>query len=77
VALARGGQFGALFFEVEMDARAWHIHMARIYLAQAQHVRRYPQHSAWHATLLSWAAKRRLQAMACKPEPVQQELFGE
>jgi hypothetical protein len=60
-----------------MNDRAWHICMARTYLAQAQHVRQYPQHSAWHATLLSWVAKRRLQAMGCKPGPVQQDLFGD
>jgi len=60
-----------------MDARAWHIHMARTWLAEAAHKRRYPQHSAWHAQCLAFAAKRRLQAMACKPEPVQQQLFGD
>jgi hypothetical protein len=60
-----------------MNDRDWHIRMARTYLAQAQHVRQYPQHSAWHATLLLWVAKRRLQAMGCKPEPVQQDLFGD
>jgi hypothetical protein len=60
-----------------MNDRAWHIRMARTYLAQAQHVRQYPQHSAWHATLLSWVAKRRLQAMDCKPVPLQADLFEE
>jgi hypothetical protein len=59
------------------DVRDWHIRMARTYLAQAQHVRQYPQHSGWHATLLSWVAKRRLKAAACKTEPVQADLFGE
>jgi hypothetical protein len=60
-----------------MGEREWHIRMARTYLAQAIHIRRFPQHSAWHATLMSWVAKRRLQAMACKPEPTQADLFGE
>jgi hypothetical protein len=60
-----------------MSDREWNIHMARVYLAQAAHTRQYPQHSAWHAKLMSWVAKRRLQAMACKPEPTQADLFGE
>lgn len=59
-----------------MNGRDWHIRMARTYLAQAIAVRRFPQHSGWHATLMSWVAKRRLQAIACKPEPIQADLFG-
>jgi hypothetical protein len=59
-----------------MTARDWHIRMARTYLAQAMAVRRYPQHSGWHATLLAWTAKRRLQAAATPNEPVQQDLFS-
>lgn len=50
-----------------MSDRDWHVHMARCFLAQAAHIRRYPQHSGWHATLLSWAASRRRRA-AVKPE---------
>jgi hypothetical protein len=42
----------------EMSERDWHIRMARTFLAQAMHVRRYPQHSGWHATLFAWAASR-------------------
>jgi hypothetical protein len=62
-------------------------YMARAYLAQAAHVRRYPQHSAWHARLLEWAAKRRRQhaeslriereriAAPAITKPVQGDLF--
>lgn len=62
-----------------------HAYMARAYLAQAAHVRRNtPQHTGWHATLLQWAANRRLRhAEALKeaairatiPKPVQGDLF--
>lgn len=63
--------------------RAWHIRMARTFLAQAMAVRPFPQHSGWHATLLTWAANRRLKAAAIMPDipaiepakPVQGELF--
>jgi hypothetical protein len=54
--------------------RATHIHMARVFLAQARHVRPYPQHSGWRATLLLWAANRRRAAQS-KQEPEQGELF--
>jgi hypothetical protein len=60
-----------------MSDRNWHIRMARTYLAQAIAVRRQGIHHGWHATLMSWVAKRRLQAMACKPEPTQADLFSE
>jgi hypothetical protein len=36
--------------------------MARIYMAQARHVRHDPQHSWWHARLLRSAAQRRKEA---------------
>jgi hypothetical protein len=60
-----------------MSERNWHIHMARTWLAEAANRRRYPQHSGWHAQCLAFAAERRLQAAACKPEPAQQDLFGD
>jgi hypothetical protein len=50
--------------------RAWDIRMARIWLAQAAAVRRFPQHSAWHARCLQYAANRRRRAAG---EP---RLFG-
>lgn len=37
-----------------------HAHMARVYLAQARHIRiKQPQHAKWYWTLMSWAAARR------------------
>lgn len=54
-------------------SRADHIHQARVYLAQA----RATAHMNWKATLLKWAAARRLAAMNFRePEPAQQELFA-
>jgi hypothetical protein len=44
-------------------------YMARVYLAQARVNRHRP---AWHATLLRWAASRRLASMKPKQQP---ELF--
>ncbi|HDR9834247.1 TPA: hypothetical protein QDC51_000999 [Burkholderia multivorans] len=55
-----------------MSDRQMHIHMARVFLSQARAARR---HSGWHATLLRWAANRRLMATQNQPEPVQAELF--
>jgi hypothetical protein len=55
--------------------RDWHIRMARTYLAPAMVVRQRGIHHGWHATLMSWVAKRRVQAATIKPEPVQSELF--
>lgn len=60
-----------------MNDRAWNIHMARVYLAQAAHTRKFPQHSWWHAKLLEWAAKYRLKAAACTPQQTQIDLFGD
>jgi hypothetical protein len=45
-----------------MTSREWHIHLARVYLAQAANARRYPQHAWWHATLLRWVADQRRRA---------------
>ncbi|MBR8241082.1 hypothetical protein [Burkholderia multivorans] len=55
-----------------MNDREMHIHMARVFLNQARAARRHP---GWHATLLRWAADRRLLAAHNEPEPVQGELF--
>ncbi|VVE85170.1 hypothetical protein PSP31121_05114 [Pandoraea sputorum] len=46
------------------------IRMARVYLAQA---RQFRMHSAFHATLLAWAAARRRKAMNATG---QMELFA-
>lgn len=45
-----------------MTERELHVHMARVFLMQARASRR---HGAWHATLLRWAAQRRMRAMRC------------
>ncbi|MFD1558300.1 hypothetical protein ACFSHT_22165 [Paraburkholderia silviterrae] len=58
-----------------MSEREWHIHMAKIYLNQAMVVRRQGIHHGWHATLLRWAASRRLKAIAKPTEPAQLDLF--
>lgn len=39
-----------------LEGRALHVHMARVFLAQARASRR---HVGWHCTLLAWAAHRR------------------
>ncbi|WP_234775053.1 hypothetical protein [Paraburkholderia tropica] len=49
-----------------MTEREWHIHMARVHLFHARVSRHHP---GWHATLLRWAADRRIRA-ATPPEPV-------
>jgi hypothetical protein len=49
-----------------MTDRELHIHMARVFINQARARR---QHGRWHATLLRWAADRRLRAMT-KPNTV-------
>lgn len=43
------------------NERDRHIYMARIYLAQARHARE-KGHATYHATLLRWAARRRMAA---------------
>ncbi|WP_321867267.1 hypothetical protein [Paraburkholderia tropica] len=48
-----------------MSDRELHIHMARVHLFHARVSRHHPH---WHATLLRWAAERRLRA-AVKTEP--------
>lgn len=54
-------------------SRADHIYQARVYLAHA----RATTHEGWKATLLKWAAGRRMAAMNFRePEPAQQELFA-
>jgi glutamate-1-semialdehyde aminotransferase len=56
-----------------------HIHMARTYLHQAMVVRMQGHHHGWHATLLLWAANRRLLAMQTvekTQEPAQLDLFA-
>lgn len=58
-----------------MNGRDWHIRMARTYLHQAMVVRLQGIHHGWHATLLQWAANRRLRAMAKPESPAQAELF--
>ncbi|WP_028456559.1 hypothetical protein [Chitinilyticum litopenaei] len=59
-----------------------HTHQARVYLAQARHVRiKQPQHQDWYWTLIGWAAKCRRAAMTPEPSgisgelPAQLELF--
>lgn len=42
-----------------MSEREWHIHMARVYLAQARNSR-LKGHASFHATLLRWASRRRM-----------------
>ena len=42
-----------------MTSREWHLHCARVYLAQARAFRR---HAAFHATLLRWVANQRRRA---------------
>jgi hypothetical protein len=60
-----------------MSTREQHIHIARVYLAQARAFRR---HGGFHAQLLKWAANRRRRAAG---EPLvsaakgQGELFQE
>ncbi|MCG5072227.1 hypothetical protein [Paraburkholderia tagetis] len=60
-----------------MSEREWHIRMAKTYLHQAMVVRLQGIHHGWHATLLKWAAKRRLQAASMneQQQPAQGELF--
>ena len=60
-----------------MSDRELHIHMARAYLHQAAVVRHQGIHHGWHATLMSWAAGRRLRAMRSieQQQPAQLDLF--
>lgn len=63
---------------LDMEQRELHIHMARAFLHQAAVVRHQGIHHGWHATLLRWAANRRLRAAAAvqeQPGPAQGELF--
>lgn len=48
-----------------MTEREQHIHMARVHLFHARVSRHHP---GWHATLLRWAADRRIRAVV-RPEP--------
>lgn len=59
-----------------MTDRELHIHMARTYLHQAMVVRLQGHHHGWHATLLRWAANRRLRATQTREEPAQTDLFA-
>ncbi|MBB5462919.1 hypothetical protein [Paraburkholderia sp. Cpub6] len=57
-----------------MNDRELHIHMARVHLFHARVSRHHP---GWHATLLRWAAERRIRAMMKTTEaPAQLDLFG-
>jgi glutamate-1-semialdehyde aminotransferase len=56
--------------------RELHIHMARTYLHQAMVVRLQGHHHGWHATLLRWAASRRVRAMHTNEAPAQGDLFA-
>lgn len=56
-----------------MTEREWHMHMARVHLFHARVSRHHP---GWHATLLRWAAARRIRAMKANEAPVQLGLFG-
>jgi hypothetical protein len=55
-----------------MTPRELEIYCARVYLAQARHIRNHPHRGSFHAILLQWAANRRRAAAASQ---IQKELF--
>jgi hypothetical protein len=66
----------SLFSGIEAASRSMNIHMARVYLRETIAQRKSGRKNhGWHATLLRWAANRRMAAMQSPRDVVQGDLF--